>query len=344
MTQANNVAIESSQINSSGVLQPAGGGTGVTTSTGSGSVVLSASPTFTGTIVAPTVNAGAATALTLQSAGNTVAVHTTSGLMQIYGSSTNSTFTGSGEIALKNSTDNSYISWHGNTGTRLGYAQGTTSGLAIQSEAGYLSLASNYGEVIRATTTGAIAIAGSTNYGSSGQVLKSNGNAPPSWGAITLPTGTILQVQSTNVTARTVISVSTTPTDFTGLSVNITPSSVNSKIMIFVTITFDSPANQNFAGYVLRGATILAQGTGSSNSSLPNGGSFGIATANDNNYRLWTTSFSYLDSPASTSTQTYKVQTANSVNTQTIYFNSTGANGSQNTTGSSTITVMEVSG
>ena len=46
MTQANNVAIESSQINSSGVLQPAGGGTGVTTSTGSGNNVLSTSPTL----------------------------------------------------------------------------------------------------------------------------------------------------------------------------------------------------------------------------------------------------------------------------------------------------------
>ena len=46
MTQANNVAIESSQINSSGILQPAGGGTGVTTSTGSGSVVLSTNPTL----------------------------------------------------------------------------------------------------------------------------------------------------------------------------------------------------------------------------------------------------------------------------------------------------------
>lgn len=46
MTQANNVAIESSQINSSGILQPAGGGTGVTTTTGSGSAVLSTSPTL----------------------------------------------------------------------------------------------------------------------------------------------------------------------------------------------------------------------------------------------------------------------------------------------------------
>ena len=46
MTQANNVAIESSQINSSGILQPAGGGTGVATATGTGSVVLSTSPTL----------------------------------------------------------------------------------------------------------------------------------------------------------------------------------------------------------------------------------------------------------------------------------------------------------
>jgi len=54
-----------------GTLNVANGGTGVTTSTGSGNNVLSASPTFTGTVVAPTINAGAATALTLQSAGTT---------------------------------------------------------------------------------------------------------------------------------------------------------------------------------------------------------------------------------------------------------------------------------
>ena len=71
MTQAQSVAIESSQINSSGVLQPAGGGTGVTTSTGSGNNVLSASPTLSGTAVIPTINSGASTALTLQSAGAT---------------------------------------------------------------------------------------------------------------------------------------------------------------------------------------------------------------------------------------------------------------------------------
>ena len=61
-----------------GTLNVANGGTGVTTSTGSGNNVLSASPTFTGTVVAPTINAGAATALTLQSAGTTAVTIDTS--------------------------------------------------------------------------------------------------------------------------------------------------------------------------------------------------------------------------------------------------------------------------
>ena len=46
MTQASNIAIGSSQFNASGVLQLLGGGTGVTTGTGSGSVVLNTSPTL----------------------------------------------------------------------------------------------------------------------------------------------------------------------------------------------------------------------------------------------------------------------------------------------------------
>jgi hypothetical protein len=61
-----------------GTLNVANGGTGVTTSTGSGNNVLSASPTFTGTVVAPTINAGAATALTLQSASTTAVTVDTS--------------------------------------------------------------------------------------------------------------------------------------------------------------------------------------------------------------------------------------------------------------------------
>jgi len=63
MTQASNIAIGSSQFNASGVLQVAGGGTGVTTSTGSGNVVLATSPTLV-TPLLGTPTSGVATNLT----------------------------------------------------------------------------------------------------------------------------------------------------------------------------------------------------------------------------------------------------------------------------------------
>lgn len=54
-------------------------------------------------------------------------------------------------------------------------------------------------EALRLTSTGAIAVNGASNYGSSGQVLTSNGNAPPTW---QLPAG----LPPVTVTASTSIS------------------------------------------------------------------------------------------------------------------------------------------
>ena len=93
MTQANNVAIESSQINSSGVLQPAGGGTGVTTSTGSGSVVLSTSPT----LVTPALGTPSSAVLTNATGlpiGGISATGTPSSTTYLRGDSTWSSITG----------------------------------------------------------------------------------------------------------------------------------------------------------------------------------------------------------------------------------------------------------
>jgi len=53
MTISRNLSILAEGVSSSGVLGITNGGTGVTTSTGSGSNVLSASPTFSGTIIFP---------------------------------------------------------------------------------------------------------------------------------------------------------------------------------------------------------------------------------------------------------------------------------------------------
>ena len=57
MTISRNLSILAEGVNSSGVLAVTNGGTGVTTSTGTGNNVLSASPTFTGTLAAATISA-----------------------------------------------------------------------------------------------------------------------------------------------------------------------------------------------------------------------------------------------------------------------------------------------
>jgi hypothetical protein len=126
MTQANNVAIESSQINSSGVLQPAGGGTGVTTSTGSGNNVLSTSPTLV-TPVLGTPTSGTLTNCTGLPVGGITATGTPSSTTYLRGDSTWATVStspagSSGYVQYNNGTTfagSANLFWD-NTNARLG--------------------------------------------------------------------------------------------------------------------------------------------------------------------------------------------------------------------------------
>jgi hypothetical protein len=152
------------------------------------------------------------------------------------------------------------------------------------------------------------------------------------------PSGSVVQVVSTNYTTRTVISQTTSVIDITGMSVTITPSSASNKILVLLNLAFNSPEGQNIISFLNRNGTLIAQST----SSGAIQSFFGMATANDGNYRMWSASGNFLDSPATTSAVTYKLQSRAASGTSTLYLNGTGRNSSDDALGSSTITVMEI--
>jgi hypothetical protein len=130
-----------------------------------------------------------------------------------------------------------------------------------------------------------------------------------------LPTGSVLQVlQATKTDAFS--TTSTSPVDITGLSVTITPSSSSNKILVSYS-TVGSINGDIAHGYfnMVRGATAIfkADVAGSRTSATsvlnqPNGG------------QMLCYSQTYLDSPATTSATTYKLQ-LNSSNGNAIYVN-----------------------
>ena len=143
--------------------------------------------------------------------------------------------------------------------------------------------------------------------------------------ASALPAGSVLQVVS--ATYSTEVSNSTTTYADTGLTATITPRSASSKILVIANNTVYKSAGdaQNGAGLnIVRGATqiiqfaVLAVYT---NSLLAQAGTAGVC---------------YLDSPATTSATTYKMQFKNIVAAAYVHAQESGA--------TSTITLMEIQG
>lgn len=137
--------------------------------------------------------------------------------------------------------------------------------------------------------------------------------------------GTILQVVNTTFSTR-VTSSSSTYAD-TGMSLSITPRSTTSKILILVNMNdVDKVSSDTYAGFrVVRGSTTVvtfATAASYTQSSATNSTGCGV---------------SYLDSPATASSVTYKVQFASNNNTSYIAIND-GITG----TASSNMTLMEV--
>jgi hypothetical protein len=152
--------------------------------------------------------------------------------------------------------------------------------------------------------------------------------------AARLPTGSVLQVVQT-VKSDTFSSSSTSFVDITGMSVSITPSSSTSKILVQTVLHCGAPAiTPRFL--VLRGATSI--GIGDANSSRQRA-SFGTGWSGDLN-QMTNMSWDYLDSPATTSATTYKVQGA--VDGSTFYINRSSSYPDNATLGISVISSITV--
>ena len=145
------------------------------------------------------------------------------------------------------------------------------------------------------------------------------------WATVGGGGGKVLQVVNAVYKTGTT-STSSTFAD-TGLTASITPSAATSKVMAFVTLAVYKDTGNTAAQFkLLRGATTIA----TLDNVAYNGGTGGIDVG--------TTSINYLDSPATTSATTYKVQFASAANVSRVVLN----RGYTVDDNSSSITLMEI--
>ena len=142
-----------------------------------------------------------------------------------------------------------------------------------------------------------------------------------------LPTGSVLQVKQQVFTTFTQIA-STSYVD-SGLTLSITPKFASSKILAVVStnLSVNTSGHQRISAKLLRGSTVIE--------------TFGNllgsdSTSNPNTY----VTFSYLDSPSTTSASTYKVTMRGHTSSNIRVNNWYESNGDA----SSTLTLMEIAG
>ena len=154
------------------------------------------------------------------------------------------------------------------------------------------------------------------------------------------PTATKLGQVVSTLLDTTFSTASTSYTDITGLSVSITPTLNTSKVLVLVQVNYGYSGDIIDTIRLVRGSTAIDIGAVSGVSALGtigggNGGGANAVTA------LIPGVISFLDSPATTSATTYKLQMF--VNSGTGYINRTGRdNTSFDMRAASTITVIEV--
>jgi len=151
--------------------------------------------------------------------------------------------------------------------------------------------------------------------------------------------GKVLQVVSTTK-SDTFSTSSTTFTDITGLSVSITPSAVSSKVLVFYDVFFMGEASVNWPLIrLMRDTTAIKIGDASGTIIRATGGN---EHANDYAPKP-NTAGSFLDTPATTSALTYKMQIIRTGGSGNVFVNIPNSSSEDNRGRyASTITVMEI--
>ncbi len=161
--------------------------------------------------------------------------------------------------------------------------------------------------------------------------------------AAALPAGSVLQVVSATKT-DTFSTTSATFVDVTGMSVTITPRSTSSTILVNFSVNRGASAAAISGFQILRGATAICIGDAAGSRTRSTTG--GYSGSGDAVSTLVTSSMIFLDSPATTSATTYKIQVKSDGSGSTIYTNRAG--GEPDTAAyvrtASTITVQEIQG
>jgi hypothetical protein len=157
----------------------------------------------------------------------------------------------------------------------------------------------------------------------------------------------VLQVVSTIKTDTFSAAENAGWVDITSFSLSITPSNSSNKILVFVNIGScgnSSGGSRSAAFRLMRNSTAI--GVGDAAGSRPQA-STRIWNMNDTNHASGG-SFSFLDSPSTTSATTYKFQILPQDAGGTMYINRTGADSdgseSYQARTASTITAMEIAG
>jgi hypothetical protein len=147
-------------------------------------------------------------------------------------------------------------------------------------------------------------------------------------------------VQTVKTDTFTTTSALPTFVDVTGLSATITPSSSSNKVLVTVTGTF-GVGNSNYptAVNLVRGSTSIAIGDARGSSARCFAGSQIAGTSGGENF-----SITFLDSPATTSATTYKVQLAVETGSTALIGGSFTSGLAFNFSTPSIITLMEISG